>query len=255
MTELGTLDRTRIRELFDLRGPTYALLGGSYHDDPYPVWHRLREQAPVHPGVLHELTGFEGPAMFVGLPEPDREHFTTFSYEACEAVYRAPETFAQWPDPVDPAVGELSPVNSMLFMNGPGHKRYRGLVQPSFVPSKAQWWIRNWVEEAVHTLIDGIVEDGHAELNVDFCAAIPVLTVVTAARVALLGGRSWGTAVAVEGFESCTDIDNNGRLNHVAAHLFSTVGMALLAGREFTTVAASDGPLFALLDEAFTRNL
>ncbi|CAA0124535.1 Biotin biosynthesis cytochrome P450 [Mycolicibacterium vanbaalenii] len=177
MTELGTLDRTRIRELFDLRGPTYALLGGSYHDDPYPVWHRLREQAPVHPGVLHELTGFEGPAMFVGLPEPDREHFTTFSYEACEAVYRAPETFAQWPDPVDPAVGELSPVNSMLFMNGPGHKRYRGLVQPSFVPSKAQWWIRNWVEEAVHTLIDGIVEDGHAELNVDFCAAIPVLTI------------------------------------------------------------------------------
>ena len=177
MTNLHTLDRARIRQLFDLRGPTYALLGGAYHDDPYPTWHRLREEAPVHEGVLHELTGFEGPAMFVGLPEPDRAHFTVFSYEACEAVYRAPGTFAQWPEEVDPAGGELSPINSMLFMNGPGHKRYRGLVQPSFVPAQAQWWIRNWVEEAVHTLIDGFVADGHAELNVDFCAVIPVLTI------------------------------------------------------------------------------
>lgn len=177
MANLRALDRDRIRELFDLRGPTYALLGGTYHDDPYPTWHRLREQAPVHPGVLHELTGFEGPALFVGLPEPDREHFTVFSYEACEEVYRNPEVFISWPDPVDPTSGDLSPLNSMLFMGGPGHRRYRSLVQPSFVPTQAQWWIQNWIEEAVTFLIDGFSEEGRAELNVDFCAAIPVLTI------------------------------------------------------------------------------
>ena len=62
-------------------------------------------------------------------------------------------------------------------MDGRQHRRYRGLVQPSFVPAKAQWWIRNWIEEAVHAVIDGFVDDGRAELNVDFCAAIPVLTI------------------------------------------------------------------------------
>ena len=29
----------------------------------------------------------------------------------------------------------------------------------------------------MHSLIDGFVDDGRAELNVDFCAAIPVLTI------------------------------------------------------------------------------
>ena len=29
----------------------------------------------------------------------------------------------------------------------------------------------------MHALIDAFVDDGRAELNVDFCAAIPVLTI------------------------------------------------------------------------------
>lgn len=177
MTDLGKLDRVRMRELFDLRGGHYALLGGTYEDDPYPVWHRLREEGPVHPGILHKLTGFAGPALFHGLPEPDRPHFTVFSYEACDNVYRSPDLFASSPEPVDPASGEPSPLNSMLFMGGSAHRRYRSLVQPSFVPAKAQWWINNWIEQTVHLLIDGFIHEGRAELNVDFCAAIPVLTI------------------------------------------------------------------------------
>jgi cytochrome P450 len=62
-------------------------------------------------------------------------------------------------------------------MGGARHRRYRSLVQPSFVPAKAQWWIANWIERTVHLLIDGFVDDGRAELNVDFAAAIPVLTI------------------------------------------------------------------------------
>ena len=62
-------------------------------------------------------------------------------------------------------------------MGGTQHRRYRALVQPSFVPAKAQWWISNWIERTVHLLIDGFVDDGQAELNVDFAAAIPVLTI------------------------------------------------------------------------------
>ena len=33
----------------------------------------------------------------------------------------------------------------MLAMNGPQHRRYRALVQPSFVPKKAEWWIAQWI--------------------------------------------------------------------------------------------------------------
>ena len=65
----------------------------------------------------------------------------------------------------------------MLSMGGEQHRRYRALVQPSFVPANAKWWIDNWITETVDLLIDGFVHDGRAELNVDFCAAIPVLTI------------------------------------------------------------------------------
>ena len=177
MSKSAVLDRDRVRELFDLRGAYIAEFGGAYEDDPYPVWHRLREQADVHPGIVHELTGFEGYAFFQGLPFPDRPHFSSFSYAACDAAYRDDEAFASSPEPVDPNDGHLDIQNSMLSMGGVQHRRYRTLVQPSFVPTKAEWWIRNWIKRTVNLLIDGFVDDGRAELNVDFCAAIPVLTI------------------------------------------------------------------------------
>jgi cytochrome P450 len=131
----------------------------------------------VHPGIVHELTGLDGDAMFHGLPYPDLPHFSAFSFAACDAAYRDDAVFASSPEAVDLAGGELSALNSMLSMGGAQHRRYRGLVQPSFVPSKAQWWIRNWIDRTVNLLIDNFVDEGHCELNVDFCAAIPVLTI------------------------------------------------------------------------------
>lgn len=171
------LDRDRVRELFDLRSSYNAEFGGAYEDDPYPAWHRLRSEAPVHPGIVHELTGFAGPAFFQGLPFPDRPHFSAFSFAACDDAYRNDTVFAASPEPIDLEHGEMSAVNSMLSMDGKQHRRYRALVQPSFKPAKAEWWIRNWIEQTVHMLIDGFADDGRAELNVDFAAAIPLLTI------------------------------------------------------------------------------
>ena len=65
----------------------------------------------------------------------------------------------------------------MLSMGGAQHRRYRALVQPSFSPAKVRWWIENWIESTVHALIDSFETHGRAELNVEFCAAIPVLTI------------------------------------------------------------------------------
>ncbi|HVV74539.1 MAG TPA: cytochrome P450 [Mycobacteriales bacterium] len=170
------LDVDRVRELFDLRSSFMPLIGGNYTDDPYPIWARLREKAPVHEGTLHQLSGVEDELFFHGLPYPDRPHFTAFSYAACDAAYRNPQVFASAADAVD-FDGEANVLNSMLSMGGTQHRRYRALVQPSFVPAKAQWWIQNWIEKTVHALIDHFAGNGRAELNVDFAAAIPVLTI------------------------------------------------------------------------------
>jgi cytochrome P450 len=171
------LDPERVRRLFDLAGNVQAWNGGHYNDDPYPVWQRLRERAPVQEGTVHALSGIEEDLMFHGLPYPDRPHYSAFSWAACDAVYRNPETFASSAEAVDLEEGEPGPINSMLSMGGAQHRRYRALVQPSFSPVKVRWWVERWIETTVSTLIDAFEQEGAAELNVELCAAIPVLTI------------------------------------------------------------------------------
>ena len=177
MNEISMLDGARLRELFDLRSSLNEATGGGYQDDPDPVWHRLRETGPVHEGTVHELMGHDKPTFWHGLPEPDRPHFSAFSFAACDAAFRDETVFASSPDAIKANLSEAGFESSLFMMGGARHRRYRGLVQPSFVPAKAQWWIANWVEQTVHALIDNFIDNGHAELNVDFCAAIPVLTI------------------------------------------------------------------------------
>jgi cytochrome P450 len=170
------LDRARIKELFDLRASMVSFTGGDRTADPYPLWHELRESGPVHAGTVHGLSGIEGDLFWHGLTEPGGVHFSAFSFATCDTAHRNPDVFASSPDAVD-AEGDVGYQSSMLAMGGVQHRRYRALVQPSFVPAKAKWWISRWIDETVHALIDSFVDQGAAELNVDFCAAIPVLTI------------------------------------------------------------------------------
>ena len=176
------LDIDRVRELFDLRGGSVMFTGGAFDGDLHSRWHELRKSGPVHEGVLHELSGLDGAAFWHGVPEEGRRHFTAFSYDTCDEAQRNTDVFASSPQAVDGTeidIGQISVFNSMLAMDGARHRRYRSLVQPSFVPPKAQWWITNWIDGTVHSLIDAFVGDGRAELNIDFCAAIPVLTITS----------------------------------------------------------------------------
>ena len=176
MTALAGLETERIREFFDLRSSYNEHSGGGYRDDPYPAWRALREKAEVHEGIVHELTGYAGPASFAGLPHPERPHFSAFGFAACDEAFRNQEIFASSLSAIDPVAGRGIDT-SMLWMGGEQHRRYRALVQPSFVPSRAAWWMDRWITSTVGALVDGFADRGRAELNVDFCAAIPVLTI------------------------------------------------------------------------------
>jgi len=84
-------------------------------------------------------------------------------------------------------------------------------------------------------------------------AALPGASAVTSGRVRLLSGNNWGTGVAVEGFEANSDTDIDARFNAVGTAYLSTLGIPLLAGREFTQADLVGTPRVAIVNEAFAR--
>jgi ABC-type antimicrobial peptide transport system permease subunit len=66
-------------------------------------------------------------------------------------------------------------------------------------------------------------------------------------------GNSWGNNVMVEGFEAGPDTDRNTRFNRVGPGYFSTLGIPLLAGRDFTVWDTLETPKVAIVNRAFAR--
>jgi predicted permease len=87
----------------------------------------------------------------------------------------------------------------------------------------------------------------------DELKAIPGVTGVTAGSVPLLAGNNWGNSVRVQGFEAGPDTDTGSRFNQIAPDYFRTVGVPLLAGREFTRADAKPHAKVAIVNEAFAK--
>ncbi len=91
------------------------------------------------------------------------------------------------------------------------------------------------------------------ERLVDELAAIPGVTSVSGALVPILTGSNWGTDVSVQGFESGPDIDSNGRLNEIGPGYFSTLGIPLMSGREFTRSDNAGAQQVAVVNQEFAK--
>ena len=81
----------------------------------------------------------------------------------------------------------------------------------------------------------------------------PGVTGVTAGMVPLLAGSNWGTSVNVQGFESGPDVDSHSNYNEIGPDYFRTVGIRVLAGREFTRADTEGAPKVAIVNEAFAK--
>jgi predicted permease len=87
----------------------------------------------------------------------------------------------------------------------------------------------------------------------DELSALPGVSGVTSATVPLLGGSNWGNSVAVEGFNAGPDTDRDSRFNIIGPAYFQTLGMPLIAGREFTRADTMGAPKVVIVNEAFAK--
>jgi predicted permease len=91
-------------------------------------------------------------------------------------------------------------------------------------------------------------DDLHQRLS-----ALPGVESVSAAEIPPFTDSSAGSNITVEGYQD-QDSDNlHVNRNAVGANYFSTMGIALIKGREFTRADAADSPKVAVINETFAR--
>ena len=84
-------------------------------------------------------------------------------------------------------------------------------------------------------------------------AAIPGVVSVATARVPVLAGDNWNNDVSVEGYRPAPDENTDAHFNEVGPGYYRTLGIPLLAGREFSDGDVAGRQQVAVVNEAFTR--
>ena len=87
----------------------------------------------------------------------------------------------------------------------------------------------------------------------DAIGALPGVRGVSSSTVPLISGSNWGTGVSVEGFTAGPDTDVGSRFNEVGPAYFATLGVPLLAGRDFTRADGLAAAKVAIVNEAFAK--
>lgn len=140
--------------------------GAGIVDDPYPTYHQLLAERPVHRGGVGDPFGVSTAFDVFA----DRGPVTVYGYREAVDVLRNDARFTnQWYD----ASLNLMLGPNMLGMDEPEHKRQRLLLQRSFSKREMRWWRTDIVEPMVEHLLDELAPKGHADLYVDFAAFIP----------------------------------------------------------------------------------
>jgi cytochrome P450 len=147
---------------FDPKLSLYHLLDPQVLADPYPLYHRLRNEAPV----------LWDPYLYAWVVTRYADIVTVLHQFSAKCA-PTPEHLAAMGMP------ELAPVaqvmmRQMLFMDAPAHTRLRGLASMAFTPARVEV-LRSHIQEIVDNLIDPVVDAGRMDVIADLAAPLPAI--------------------------------------------------------------------------------
>jgi pimeloyl-[acyl-carrier protein] synthase len=143
----------------------YHLLDPEILANPYPLYHQLRTEDPVHwDPFLHAwvvtryadvISVFQ---RFLANRTPTPEQLTTLGLEKLTPLARVM-------------------VHQMLFLDPPAHGRVRGLASKAFTPRRVQV-LSSHIQEITDSLLDAVQDRGEMDIITDL--AYPLPAIVTA---------------------------------------------------------------------------
>ncbi|UCE84944.1 MAG: cytochrome P450 [Deltaproteobacteria bacterium] len=125
--------------------------------DPYPVFRRLRDEAPIY---YNERYGFWALSRFRDVLEASVDH----------------ETFSSARGTVIELMDNPMPDPPMIFMDPPRHTRFRKLVSRTFTQRRIGS-LEGRIRELVAGYLDPFVGSGGFDFVADFSAKLPVMVI------------------------------------------------------------------------------
>ena len=140
----------------------YHLLDPQVLADPYPLYHRLRTEAPV----------LWDPYLYAWVVTRYADIVTVLHQFSAKCA-PTPEHLASIGMP------ELAPVaqvmmRQMLFMDAPAHTRLRGLASMAFTPARVEV-LRSHIQEIVDNLIEPLTDAGQMDVIAHLAAPLPAI--------------------------------------------------------------------------------
>lgn len=129
--------------------------------NPFPRYRELLAESPVHVGAVHFGFGADADDVDEMADMVNPNNVTVFGYDEVSQVFRDNETFSS---SVYSGVMGMVMGRTILEMDEPEHRVHRALVAPAFRSKMLARWESELVSAVVDELIDGFIEDGHADL-------------------------------------------------------------------------------------------
>ena len=140
----------------------YQLLDPEVLADPYPLYHRLRTEDPVHwdpflhawvvtryADVVHVLHHFSADRT------PTPKQLSDLNLSALNPIAQVM-------------------VRQMLFLDPPDHTRLRALASAAFTPRRVEQ-LRSHIEDVMNGLLDRVSAQGQMDVIADFAAPAPAI--------------------------------------------------------------------------------
>jgi cytochrome P450 len=130
--------------------------------NPYPLYHKLRSEDPVHWDRFLQtwvVTRYDDVVTVLSSFSADRtptpEQLSSMGLSALNPIATVM-------------------VKQMLFMDAPAHTRLRGLASAAFTPQRVAA-LRSHIQEIAESLIDKVQDSGRMDIIADFAAPLPAI--------------------------------------------------------------------------------
>jgi len=140
----------------------YHLLDPKVLANPYPLYRRLREEAPVH----------WDPYLHTWVVTRYQDVVTVLHHFSADRTPTPEQLAAIGMDELRPIAQMMT--KQMLFMDAPAHTRLRSLASMAFTPARVEA-LRNHIREILERLLTPLLERGQMDVINDLAAPLPAI--------------------------------------------------------------------------------